>query len=270
MNTPLMRSSVPLRDRLCARDALVGVFQKLSAYHATELLGSGALDYIVLDTEHAAFSRRELDTCLLAARTAGLPCLVRLVDSSAESILAVLDMGATGVVIPRVSDAEKARAVVAAAHYASHGGSRGFSNSPRAGAYGASPMGEHIRQSDSSVVVICQIEDRDGVASIDAIASVAGIHGLLVGPADLTLSYAQSSSRSPMIADAIQAVAAAAAAKGVAAGIAIPDLSEGKQFAQDGFNFLLVGSDQSMIVRGSNALAREFQENVAPLIKEKG
>lgn len=260
---------MPLRDRLRSGQALIGSFQKLSAYQSTELLGRSALDYIVIDAEHAAFSRRELDSCLLAAQATGIPSLVRIADSSTESILAALDMGAAGVVVPRVNSASKAKAIVAAAHYASHSGSRGYSNSPRAGSYGASSMEEHIRHSDSSVVVICQIEDRQGVASIDSIVQVKGIHGLLIGPADLTLSYGEPSPRAPIVAEAINTVAQAARTNRLAVGIALPDLREGSKFAENGFSFLLVGSDQALIAQGSNALAREFHQNIAPLIKEK-
>ncbi|MFA5487964.1 MAG: aldolase/citrate lyase family protein [Candidimonas sp.] len=262
-------STASLRERMRAREALLGTFQKIAHYHATELLAAGRLDYIVIDAEHAVFTRRELDACLLAARAAGIAALVRLPDSSPSGILAALDMGAAGVVVPRVSSAAAARKIVAAAHYAAHDGLRGFSNSPRAGGYGRSSMRDHVMQSDQSVVVICQIEDVDAVEAIDDIAAVEGVHGLLVGPADLSLSYQCESPADPVVAAAIQRVARAARDHGVAAGIALAGLDQAAPLARDGFSFFIAGTDQSLLARGALALAAHFQESVVSVGKEE-
>jgi 2-keto-3-deoxy-L-rhamnonate aldolase RhmA len=265
----MMAPARSLRDRLYARDPSVGIFQKIANYHVTELLGATELDYIVLDAEHAVFTRRELDACLLAARANNIAALVRLPDSSDASILAALDMGATGVVVPHVSSAAMAQRIVAAAHYAAHAGTRGFSNSPRAGRYGRSSMKDHVRIADSSVVVICQIEDKAAVEAIDDIARVEGIHGLLIGPADLSISYQCESSASTVLASAIKRVALAADRHGVAAGIALASLDEAPLLAKTGFSFFVTSSDQALMSQSTVALASRFRESVMSFPKEQ-
>lgn len=263
-------TSIPsFRERLRAREPLLGTFQKIAHYQATELLAATGLDYIVLDTEHAVFTRRELDACLLAARAGGIAALVRLPDSSPTSILSALDMGATGVLVPHVSSAQAAQKIVAAAHYAAHSGIRGFSNSPRAGGYGRRSMGDHVQSSDRSVVVVCQIEDVAAVEAIDDIARVAGIHGLLVGPADLSLSYQSASPADPAVAAAIQRVGQAARVHGVAAGIALPGPDQAPAWAQAGFSFFIAGADQALMAQGGSALAERFRESAASFGKEE-
>lgn len=258
-----------LRERFVSREPLAGSFQKLASYHVTELLAAARPDYIVVDAEHAVFTRRELDACVLAARAHDVPALVRLANSSDEAILSVLDMGATGIVVPRVSSAAVAMRIVQAAHYRAHSGARGFSNSPRAGAYGRQAMGEHIQASDVSTVVICQIEDGAAVDHIDEIAAVPGIHGLLIGPADLTLSYRCDSAQDPVVAEAIKKVVRTARHHNVSVGIAVGTLAQAPAYAAEGCNFFVVGSDQSMVGESARTQMQGFHDGVAPLVKEQ-
>jgi 2-keto-3-deoxy-L-rhamnonate aldolase RhmA len=77
-----------------------------------EVLASTDLDVACFDAEHSPFDRRDIDSCLLAFRSAQKPALVRVASSSADQILNALDCGATGVVIPHVDSPEKALACV--------------------------------------------------------------------------------------------------------------------------------------------------------------
>ena len=124
---------------------------------------------------------------LLASRACALPAIVRVPDAMPATIGAVLDMGACGVMVPHVVDADAARAAVAAARY--RGGVRGFSNSPRAGRYGSIAMAEHMTVSDPGGLVVCQIEDRAGVDNVREIAAVPGVDALFIGRADLAVAY---------------------------------------------------------------------------------
>src|SRR3546814_18462448 len=69
-------------------------------------------DCVVLDEEHAPWTRATLDQSLLAARAAGTAGIVRIGRPDAASVLSVLDDGAIGVMCPHVDSAEKARNLV--------------------------------------------------------------------------------------------------------------------------------------------------------------
>src|SRR3954454_24645161 len=102
-----MADPTMLRSRLLAREHLIGTFVKTPTTHATEILGALGFDFVVIDEEHAPFDRMATDTALLAARAAGTAALVRV--QNATSILSVLDCGATGVLVPHVASAARAR-----------------------------------------------------------------------------------------------------------------------------------------------------------------
>jgi staphyloferrin B biosynthesis citrate synthase len=97
-------------------------------------------------------------------RASNLAGIVRVSSGDPAKILSCLDCGATGVPVPHVATVEKARAIAAAARY--RGGRRGYSGSPRAGAYGATPMWALIDEQDASVCAIAMIEDPEALVCV--------------------------------------------------------------------------------------------------------
>jgi len=102
------------RRRFLTGEVLLGTFLKTPTGHATEVLGHVGFDFVVIDQEHAPFDRGTIDLALLAARAAGIAGIVRVAEPTAAKLLAVLDDGAAGVLVPHVSSPGKARDVVAA------------------------------------------------------------------------------------------------------------------------------------------------------------
>lgn len=247
-----MRSAREFRRATLAHTLLTGCFIKTPAYQIVEIAGLAGLDFVVLDAEHGVFDPSQRDQCLMAARAGGTAGLVRLPDHDAGTILSVLDMGAAGVLVPHVMDAETARTVVARTRY--RDGERGFSNSPRAGGYGSTAMPDHLASSDESISVWCQIEDRAAIENIAAIAAVPGVDCLFIGRADLALSYGLADLDHPTVQRAIDNVIAAGAAAGVPVGIFLADDGAAPDYARRGVSVFLIGADQSWIRASARAL----------------
>ena len=104
-----------LKDRIRAREPLVGTFLKTPHYGVVEALGGTGLDFVILDGEHAGFGLAQMDACVLAARAVGLPCLARITSCTPADILRVLDLGADGIFVPHVMTGEQAAAIAKAA-----------------------------------------------------------------------------------------------------------------------------------------------------------
>src|SRR6266540_6834988 len=96
------------RQRFLAGEHLVGTFIKTPGVHATEIIGGLGYDFVVIDEEHAPFDRVSTDAALLAARAVGTAGFVRVPTGAPTHLLAVLDCGATGVLVPHVASAEQA------------------------------------------------------------------------------------------------------------------------------------------------------------------
>lgn len=241
-------SGETFRSRLRAGAPLVSSFIKTGHYQPVEVAGAAGLDAVVIDAEHAAFSAAELDACLMACRAAGVAGLVRVPDTRAATLLQVLDMGAEGVLVPHVKNAAQAADIVACTRYAR--GVRGFSNSARAGGYGAVPMREHIARQDDTVSVICQIEDEEALPHLDAIAAVDGVDCLFVGRADLSVSLRTFDLDDPAVARATRAALAAAGGAGKSGGLFLGDAASVPEWRAAGASFFVIGSDQSMMRAG--------------------
>jgi len=248
------------RRRFTARQAVVGSFIKTPTTHATEILGALGYDFVVIDEEHAPFDRQTTDVVLLAARASNLAGIVRVSSDDPAKILSCLDCGASGVLVPHVASVEKARAVASAARYRS--GRRGYSGSPRAGGYGATPMWSYVEEQDASVCTIAMIEDPEALDDIDAIAAVDGIHGLFIGRGDLTVALGAKSAADASVKDAVAKVIAAArkAAKPVC--VMVANAAEAKNFADIGASAFIIASDQSFMRRAAAQTLTDFKSLV--------
>lgn len=241
------------RKRLIDGDPLIGTFIKTPSPVVSEVLGLSDLDVVAIDSEHAPFGRVELDLCIAAFRAADMPCLVRVADDSPTAIRNALDCGATGIVVPHVTSAEQAVAVVKAAHFGE--GGRGYAGSPRAAGYGTKAMADHISESARQTVVILQIEDIAALNHVAQIAAVDGVDGLFVGRADLAVAMQKNVSDKDVIAT-IQDICAAGQSEGTPVGMFTPQLDEIPDWREAGASLFLLSSDQSMLLAKANELAK--------------
>jgi 4-hydroxy-2-oxoheptanedioate aldolase len=149
---------------------------------------------VIIDTEHGPSDSVERLHHLRTADSMGIGALVRVPANGPEAILAALDAGALGVVVPHVMSAVEAEAAVQSAHYPLRG-RRGLALSTRAG-YGSVPLADHLDEAATSTLVIAQIEDGPAVAACEEITAVEGIDGILIGTTDLSISLGHPEPRS--------------------------------------------------------------------------
>ncbi len=240
------------RERLRNGEPMMGTFLKTPSAIVCEVLGYTPLACVCIDAEHAPFGRMELDSCLAALRAAGMPALVRVQTGTAGEILSALDSGATGVVLPHVITGEQAAEGVRLAHYGS--GGRGYAGSSRAAGYTTKPMAQHLRDSAATTTVIAQIEDREALAHLDAIAATEGVDCLFVGRMDLTLSLGASSPLDPIVIDAVEQICAAGQRHGKTVGMFVPGGENCADWQRKGATLFLLASDQQFMIDGARAL----------------
>lgn len=245
-------------SRLRACQPLLSSFIKTPSHALVEIAGDAGLDAVVLDAEHAPFHPGSLDLGLLACRATGIGGLVRVADSRPATLLQALDLGADGLVLPHIVDAEQARQILSATRY--RDGSRGFSNSPRAGGYGRANLAEHLAAEDGRHAIIAQIEDREALAQLDAIAAVEQIDCLLVGRADLAVSLGAQRLDDPHVEAAVTEVIDACQRAGKACGIFVASLEDLERFAARGVSFFILGSDQALLRAGWSQQARHLRD----------
>jgi len=242
-----------LRARMQAGDMLVGTFMKTPNHVTLEILMLAGLDFVCLDAEHSPFDRGAIDACMAVARARDFPVLVRIGDGSPARILDVMDMGATGIVVPHVDTVEKARAIARAARFG-HGG-RGYAGSTRWAGFTAQKMPDLLARSAAETIVLTQIEEPEGVEAAPEIACVPGVDGLFIGPADLTVAYGHDTLDNPDLPAAMASVGQVCADENKTFVTWVPDIETARNWRPNGFTMFVVASEHSWILQGAKAVA---------------
>lgn len=254
-------SYTDFRRRLKSREYLLGTFIKIPTTHATEIVGSLGFDFIVIDQEHSPLDRGDVDIMVLAARASNIAGIVRVADPGHASILSVLDSGATGVLVPHVHSAEKARDIVAACRY--RGGKRGFASTTRAGGFGDAKYRDHIEEQDSHVACVAMIEDVAALDEIDAIAAVEGLDAFFIGRGDLTAAIGAPSMTSSETLDVVKPIMAAARKAGMPVIVLSPDREDAVTMANLGATAFMVSNDQNFLKKAAKQALVEFAPPIA-------
>ena len=246
------------RQRLIAGEVLVGTFIKTPTIHTTEILGQLGFDFVVIDAEHAPFDRVSIDQILLAAKAWDVPAMVRVDRADDAAILAALDDGAAGVLVPHVANPDKAASVARAVRY--RGGRRGFSNSPRAGHYGATGIWEHVRVQDESAIAMAMIEDPEALDHLPEILATPGLDGAFIGRGDLTVALGADSPDAPEIRAAVEAIAqhCVGAGKPVCAHVGGVSPDDMGWLRGLGVTAFIVSSDQGLLRRAGAHILEQF------------
>lgn len=249
-------SFASFRERLVARERMLGTFLKLPTTQVIEILGPVGYDFIIIDQEHAALDRGMTDLMILAARSVNIAPLVRIAEFTDANILSALDSGAVGVMVPHVTSVEKAEAIARACRY--RNGSRGFAGLTRASGWGAVGGTQHMSLQDSHVACIAMIEDIEAVERSGDIARVDGIDALFIGRGDLTASFGDDPQAQAEVVRISKQVAAAAREANVPL-LMLPTSPADLAFVKElGATALLVSSDHGFIRSAAAAALREY------------
>jgi 2-dehydro-3-deoxyglucarate aldolase/4-hydroxy-2-oxoheptanedioate aldolase len=245
-------SGSELRPRILAGETLFGAWCGLGSPAAAELLGVAGYDWVVIDLEHGTGTEAELLAHLTAVETTGAAALVRPQSGERLRIGRALDMGAAGIVVPRLDTAAQVREAVTFLRYPPDG-QRGVALLTRGARLGSVAHGD-VASLNRDIIGIIQIESPSAVREADAFAAIDGVDVLFVGPADLSHSLGVPGQwTSETYRDAEQAVVAACRKHGQAAGILLYDPASFGPHLDMGFTFVGVGADSSFVANGAAA-----------------
>ena len=167
------------------KHASIGSWITIPHAAIAEIMAKSGFDWLVIDMEHSPIGISETEELIRVIHLCGLPALVRVGENNSNLIKRVMDSGASGVIVPMVNTKEQARQAVEAVKYPP-AGQRGVGLA-RAQGYGTL-FEEYQGWVAKESTVIVQIEHIQAVKNIDAILSIDGVDGFIVGPYDLSAS----------------------------------------------------------------------------------
>ncbi len=243
-----------MQNRLKARlrtskDPSFGTWISSSSVVCLDALQGSGLEWFMIDTEHSQVNPETLAGMVAALGEHGPTPLVRVGNVDQYLIKQALDAGAHGILVPLVSTEAQARAVVSFAKYPPDG-VRGAA-AAAASRYGRELAG-YLRSANQETFVGVQIETKEALDHLDAIAGVPGIDMLFVGPTDLTLSLGLLDDRkNPKVRAAMERVVQACEARGKVPGTLIIDPEEKRRAVEIGFRFISLASDVRFLLEGA-------------------
>ena len=141
-----------------------GTWVKLPTIETVELLGHAGFDFIVVDMEHAPLTLESAYRAIVWRRRWEWARWCAYPDRSDSHLQRLLDSGADGILVPRVTDAATCRASVDAMRF-SPTGVRGLGSTSRAGRWGLDTSANYLDHGSDGIVRGVQVEDQGGLAS---------------------------------------------------------------------------------------------------------
>ena len=235
----------------------IGLWSSLSSNLSVELLAGSGFDWLLLDTEHAPNDLPMVLTQLQATSENATHPIVRPPWNDPVVVKRYLDAGVQSFLIPYVQTEAESRAAVAATRYPPRG-IRGFASASRASRYGR--IRDYYEHCEEEICVLVQIETRQALGNLEAIAAIDGVNGVFVGPGDLSADMGHLGQPGhPEVVAAIDDAIGRIKACGKAPGILTGDEALARHFIERGCLFTAVGSDVGILARGSEQLAARFK-----------
>jgi len=246
-----------LRARVLAGETVIGTMIAAGSPTVAEVVARAGFDWLIVDLEHGMGTEAELLGQLhaIAGRTSAI---VRPQSGERLRIGRALDLGAEGVMVPRLDTVEAVEEAVSYLRFPPDG-VRGVALGTRGAGLGAVPH-TGVAALNAPILGVFQVESPEAVANARAIAAIDGVDVLFVGPSDLSHSMGiPGRFEDRPFLDALRTVVAATDATGKAAGILLRTAADVAVYRALGFRFIGIGSDLNFLIdgaRGTVAAAR--------------
>ncbi|MEU9787207.1 aldolase/citrate lyase family protein [Streptomyces phaeochromogenes] len=243
-----------LRARLAEGEPTLGTFVGMASPVAAEVCAAAGADWLLLDLEHGAGGEEQVRETVPVAAAYGVPTVVRVESAARIRIGRVLDLGVAGVMLPRLDTAAEVREALRHLRYPP-AGDRGVATYNRACRFG---LDSAALDREGEILGVVQIESASALAEVEAIAALDGVDVLFVGPRDLSHDLGVPGDfAAPVYREALERVRKAAAAHGKACGLLVPDGAAASAKRADGWTFIAIGSDSTLLAAALSAALGE-------------
>jgi 4-hydroxy-2-oxoheptanedioate aldolase len=255
MTTDFQRNA--FKHAIAAGKLQIGLWSSLCSNIVADIIGDSGFDWILLDTEHSPNEIPDLVGQLQAVRGGTATPIVRPAWNDAVLAKRALDIGAQTLLFPYVQNVEEAKRAVASTRYPPQG-IRGVSVAARASRYGRTAG--YLGKANSEICVLVQVETREAMKELEAIANVDGVDGVFIGPSDLAASLGHlGNSAHPEVQEVIHDAVKRLKKVGKPAGILTGNEDEIRRYIDWGYSFVAVGSDVGLLAKSADTLAKKFK-----------
>lgn len=258
-----MATSIPrnsFKGGLAAGRKQIGFWLTLSSPAATEIAAEAGFDWLLIDMEHAVNEVGDVAHQLRASLRGTAEPMVRVPELNAATVKRLLDAGVRSFMFPNIKSVDEAREAVAATRYPPRG-IRGVAGTTRGAGYGRWPS--YFAEAENEICIVLQLETAASVALAREIGALDGVDALFIGPSDLAADMGYIGKPGT---PEVQAVIAAGLADIKAIGKAAGTLNFAAEAALrqflDGFDFIAVGGDGSLLAKQTRSMVVSFSNSL--------
>jgi 4-hydroxy-2-oxoheptanedioate aldolase len=254
-----------LSKTLSANESTFTAWVGINEAAVAEALAREGFDAVILDMQHGAFDFAGASRAVLAVALAGLPAIVRTPVDDFATASRIIDAGAAGVIAPMINSRADAVRFASFAKFPPIG-QRSWGPGAALSLTGFETQA-YLASANGLVQAIAMIETREALEALDDILSVAGIDGVFIGPADLSIALDNGARWDPRGAPVLEAAARLVArtrAHGKYAGMFCYDGADARAMAALGFKLCSVGSDGAFLRAAARAELAAARGQPAP------
>jgi 4-hydroxy-2-oxoheptanedioate aldolase len=264
-------SGAEFKKHLRAGTPKLGLFLNAHSPTVAEQLAHSGYDWLLVDSQHGPMGYEKLSAMLSGISNGGAKSLVRVGGySDRPGIQQSLDLGADGVLVPYINNADEARQAVSCARYPTVGTRSVYF--PQRSMNKEGLLG-YAGGANNNVIVALQVETADCIKNIDEIAAIPGVDILFLGQNDLCMSMGLYEKyefphmyTSPELGAATEKLVAAARKNNVILGLFLFGTSRVGEFLDKGFSFISIGNDLHHVLTQAGAYVKDVEE----IAKAKG
>ena len=181
---------------------------------------------------------------------------MRVPELSYTYLAQSLDVGAQGIMLPRVYTVEQVKEAIQIVKYPPEGQrgnalNRGHTN------FQGGPVLDIMARAKQENLTVIQIETKEALEQVDAIAAVPGVDVLFIGPNDLSISLGVAGPpTSPTMVAAIEKIVAACRRHGIYCAIQLADVNLARHWAANGIPMISYSAEASLLINAGQTVTK--------------
>jgi 2-keto-3-deoxy-L-rhamnonate aldolase RhmA len=246
------------RQKLHAGEVVLGqMVLELFTSGIGQMLAAAGMEFVIYDMEHGRCDITLLAEMIASCRGSNIVPITRVPDLAFAPLSRVLDIGARGVMIPRVETRAQAEEIVGQLKYAPVG-RRGVALGIAHDFYRAGGA-SFFSEANEDTTVILLLESAKAFENLDEIVSVPGVDVAWMGHYDLTVSMGiPAQFEHPRFLAAMDALVDSCKRHNVAPGFLPASPEAAIHWIERGFRVISLGSDIGVFLDG----LRRFRSSV--------
>lgn len=248
------------KERLRRGETVLGcAIQYFRSPEVARLFAAAGFDYVFLDAEHSGFDLETLQDFVAASLASDITPLVRVGELQYTLVARALDVGAQGIILPRVESPAEVEKAMRWMRFPPHG-QRGFGLGGPAIGYARAKFPEIMAHSDANTLAVVQFETRIAIERREELLAVEGIDVAMIGPADLSISLGVPGEFDhSLVVEAAAKLVESCEKRRIAPGVQCRTIAQAEAWISRGIRLAGVGSEHGLLLDAASSAVTSLQ-----------